>query len=151
MGDDIKKGGAAKDKLWTADELFAYIDAVHTLDVEFRGRIIRVHYKELEACEVPDISDKSKRLDPNLSDEEKQARIYQFMMHEKAWAMIEKAQRENPEKCDVIWSRQDFDRWPDTVKGAVCMELWGLTEKVAEHFSGGLRSPQKPSRSTLPL
>lgn len=132
-------------KRWDAEELFSFMTSIHTLDVVYRGKTLRVHWKELEASETPNISDKIKDMDPTLPELDRQTIMTRTMMHEKAWAMIQKAQRENRDECDVVWSRQQFDRWPDTVKGVVCMELWDLTQKVAEGFRSGQLNPLSPS------
>lgn len=144
MSDDINIGAKPADKLWTAEDLFAYVSEVHSLDVKYRGKTIRVYWKELEASETPDITAHMQKIDPSLSELERNVIMNRTMMHEKAWAMIAKAQRENRDECDVVWSRQQFDRWPDTVKGVVCMELWDLTAKVTSSFPNGLPNPQRP-------
>jgi hypothetical protein len=131
-------------RVWTADELIGYTTEMHTLDIDYRGGIVRVHWKELELNEAPDLSKYTKDFPEDMDDKVREAKLYTILMREKAWTMIEKAQREDRDKCEVIWSRQQFDRWPDTVRGAVCWELWGLTEKLSQNFTDGLQNLQKP-------
>ena len=105
-----------ENEFWSIDELVALTNEVQTGEVEYSGKKLNFQYCELTEGEEPKFelpSDDASEADSNIA--------YQKIGQARIVAMIEKANKKNPEGITV--DAENWDSLPSTVR-------WGLSNAV---------------------
>jgi hypothetical protein len=105
-----------ENEFWNIDELVALTDKVQTSEVEYNEKLLKIQYCELTEGEEP-------KLDlPNAeASEEEQNLAYQKIGQGRIVAMIDKANKKNPEGATV--SSENWEKLPSTIR-------WSLSQAV---------------------
>jgi hypothetical protein len=121
---------AKEDSVWSINELVALADEVQQGTSDFRGKEFRYQYCELTESEEP----KTLPLDDNASDDAK-ADWYAKVGSEKILAMIEKANKKNPEEATI--TEDNWGKLPVTLRYAVMADILNIDTEVAANFQSG--------------
>ena len=105
-----------KQTAWSIEELIALTDEVQNASVDYRGKDFDFHFCELVEEEEP----KMGSIPEDADDDEKMAH-YSKIGNQRIVAMIEKANKKNPEGVTV--STENWDKLPSTIR-------WGLSQAV---------------------
>ena len=105
-----------ENKFWNIDELVALTDEVQTSEVDYNEKKLKFQYCELTEGEEPKLD-----LPPADASEEEQNKAYQKIGQARIMAMIDKANKKNPEGATV--SIDNWDKLPSTIR-------WGLSQAV---------------------
>ena len=121
---------AKEDSVWSINELVALADEVQQGKSDFRGKEFRYQYCELTESEEP----KTLPLDDNASDDAK-ADWYAKVGSEKILAMIEKANKKDPEGATI--TEDNWGKLPVTLRYAVMADILNIDTEVAANFQSG--------------
>jgi len=105
-----------ENEFWNIDELVALTDEVQTSEVDYNEKKLKFQYCELTEGEEPKLD-----LPPADASEEEQNKAYQKIGQARIMAMIDKANKKNPEGATV--SIDNWDKLPSTIR-------WGLSQAV---------------------
>ena len=105
-----------ENEFWNIDELVALTDEVQTSEVDYNEKKLKFQYCELTEGEEPKLD-----LPPADASEEEQNKAYQKIGQARIMAMIDKANKKNPEGTTV--SIDNWDKLPSTIR-------WGLSQAV---------------------
>ena len=105
-----------ENEFWNIDELVALTDEVQTSEIEYNEKKLKIQFCELTEGEEPKLD-----LPPATASEEEQNKAYQKIGQARIVAMIEKANKKNPEGVTV--STENWDKLPSTIR-------WGLSQAV---------------------
>ena len=105
-----------ENEFWNIDELVALTDEVQTSEIEYNGKQLKIQYCELTEGEEPKLD-----LPPADASEEEQNKAYQKIGQARILAMIDKANKKNPEGTTV--STENWNKLPSTIR-------WGLSQAV---------------------
>jgi G:T/U-mismatch repair DNA glycosylase len=105
-----------ENEFWNIDELVALTDEVQTSEVDYNEKKLKFQYCELTEGEEPKLD-----LPPADASEEEQNKAYQRIGQARILAMIDKANKKNPEGATV--SAENWEKLPSTIR-------WGLSQAV---------------------
>jgi hypothetical protein len=105
-----------ENEFWNIDELVALTTEVQTGEVEYNGKVLNYQYCELTEGEEPKFE-----LPASDAGEDESNAAYQKIGQARIVAMIEKANKMNPEGATV--SKENWGSLPSTVR-------WGLSNAV---------------------
>lgn len=123
-----------EESVWTSiDDLLAEANAVQVLDVSFHGKMLRVHWVELEIGESPSIASLGMTPDDDME------KVGRALTNEIVWAMIDKAQRKLDEEGEKYLkiSRQKWDRLPNNLKNVIQTKILDIKSEKRDRFLGG--------------
>jgi len=104
------------ENVWSIDELVALTDKVQTGETEYNGKKLVFQYCELTEAEEPKAS-----FPGAGASEEEQNEAYKQIGEARIIAMIEKANKKNPEATSV--SEENWGKLPSTVR-------WGISNAI---------------------
>ena len=105
-----------ENEFWNIDELVALTDEVQTSEVDYNEKKLKIQFCELTEGEEPKLD-----LPSAEASEEEQNKAYQKIGQARIVAMIEKANKKNPEGVTV--SAENWEKLPSTIR-------WGLSQAV---------------------
>ena len=104
------------ENVWSIDELVALTDKVQTGETEYNGKKLVFQYCELTEAEEPKAS-----FPGAGASEEEQNEAYKQIGEARIIAMIDKANKKNPEGITV--SEENWSKLPSTVR-------WGISNAI---------------------
>jgi len=96
-------------EMWTIEELVQMTEEIQTKDLEWQGKALLIQWCELIEAEEPKIALPS----DDLSEDE-QTEVYKEMAGARVIAMIEKANKKNPE--GITLTRENWGSLPTTLR-----------------------------------
>ena len=116
-----------KNSVWTIEDLVALTDVVQTKTTQFRGKDFSFQFCELVEKEEPKFA-----LRDDFKSEAEKMEYYSKIGSERVLAMIEKANKKEPEGKTV-----DSESWsmlPTTLRYQISNDIMGVESEIKEDF-----------------